>query len=117
MSEQTISLKIGNEEFSAEIGVIEQVLDGPEAHGIPAWSIAIKFGGGSSIQSTGTRRSGTASGQREIVKVLDTLDASSLSHLIGTPVYALRRGTESRFGMIAGIANGYDISRVTIFAS
>lgn len=117
MHGQTINLQIGREEYSAELGTIDQVLDGLEAHGIPAWSIAIKFDTGSSIQSTGTRRSDTVSGRQELNKLLDALCASSIAHLAGTPVYALRRGTDNQYGMIVGIANGYNMSRFTIFGS
>jgi hypothetical protein len=97
--------------YYPEVGVIHQVLNGPESHNIPAWNIYFMFGNVG--QGTGNRRSNTASGKAEIASILKVLRGSSLEALEGKTAVALHSGCPS--GQIAGIANADNLDEYVIF--
>lgn len=87
--------------YYPEVGIISDVLNGPESHNIPAWNLYFKFG--NIGQGTGNRRSDTPTGRQDVNAVLWALNALTLEELEGRPAIALHVGHES--GPISGVAN------------
>lgn len=116
MSGSVAVREINGEIYSAEAGVVDRVLDGPEAHNILAWSLYIMFGD-SSGQSTSTRRSTTSTGRSEVRAVLDVFDECRLQDMEGRSILALRKGEDNHYGPIVGVANAQNPNRFYLFNS
>lgn len=112
MAELKLFVEHEGETFSAELGVINYVLDGPEAHGIPAWGVTFDFGG--SGQSTPAFRVDAKGTDPIRSNVLDAFDAYKMDELQGKNAYAIRRN--GMYGPICGIST-VGSHRVVMFSN
>lgn len=112
MAELKLFVEHEGETLSAEFGTISYVLDGPEAHGIPAWGVTFDFGG--SGQATPAFRL-NADGTHPIrSQVLDAFGAYRMNELQGKNAYAIRES--GTYGPIIGIST-VGTNRVVLFSN
>lgn len=113
MAELKLFVEHEGETFSAELGTINNVLDGYEAHGIMAWGLGFDFGG--SGQATPAFRLNEKGTDPIRSNMLDAFGAYTMSELQGKMAYAIRKDS-NMYGPIIGIAT-VGTHRVVLFSN